>query len=80
MRKYAHIVLPPGFAWIRSSIRLGIAGALWLAGFTHVALIVAVLAVISLIATVETQIARAIATSLSQKKIDPDNAAPQLRG
>lgn len=61
MKKLLAIALPPGFAYIRSSIRLTMAAALWLAGYEQIAIVVAVLAVISFFATIEVQFAKAIA-------------------
>lgn len=71
-RTTRHLLLkasvPPAFAWVRSAIRLLIAGAFYTIGYRNIATIISILAVISLVASVEVQIARAIV-----------NAYPRLR-
>lgn len=74
----ARATLPPGFAWIRSGIRLAIAGAILAIGYPSIALIVGVLAVISLIASAEAQVARVLAkAAVTPVTVDDDDEAPE---
>jgi hypothetical protein len=53
---------PPANAWVRSSMRLVVAGALLFAGYPGIAKVVAVLAVVNLLAAIEGQIANVLLT------------------
>ena len=51
---------PPAVVWMRGAMRLGLAGLVWMAGFTHVAVILAVLAVVNVFGAIELQVARVL--------------------
>jgi hypothetical protein len=49
---------PPAIAWMRTAMRLSVAAAFLVADYTHVAQIIAVLALINLLGAVELQVAK----------------------
>lgn len=60
---------PPLFAWVRSSLRLGVAGALYYFGAEQFAHVMVVMAAFSLIATVEIQVAKNLAREIDLSAI-----------
>ena len=56
-------VYPPASAWVRSSMRLAVAGTLLLSGYPGIAKVITVLAVVNLLAAVEGQIANVLFTA-----------------
>jgi hypothetical protein len=62
-RNLLNAAYPPASAWVRTSMRLVVAGAFLLAGYSGIAKVVAVLAVVNLLAAVEGQMANVLLTA-----------------
>ncbi len=59
-------IFPPAAVWMRLVMRLALAAVIAAAGFTHVAVIVSVLAFMPLVGFVEVQVAKTLASKIGE--------------
>lgn len=71
---------PPLFAWVRSTMRLSVGGVFYALGYSHIAAIFTVMAGISLIATIEIQVAREIAKNINFSALKRTKHRPRRLG